>query len=151
MSGLSVSKKRLSLSLFGQAPWNNQVNNKRHWVSTKWYMFPCDELGLLLGSTLHVTWVYVQEKTVQLVLPAKHKNQHIRALIRKQIRCKLIDIIINYEANSRKRSADYFWIKCKILNKNEFFECYVAIYRLRRPLNAKRFTMFLELSDVKIL
>jgi len=62
MSGLFLSKKWLTLSLFEKAPWNNQVNNKRHWESTKWYTFPCDELCLLLGSTLYMTWVCVQEK-----------------------------------------------------------------------------------------
>ena len=64
----------------------------------------------------------MQEKTLQLFLSAKHKNQPIRELIRTQKRCKQIDILINHEANSRRRPADYFCIGRTMLNKDVFVD-----------------------------
>ena len=79
-----------------------------------------------------------KKKTMQLFLPAKHKNQHTKELIRKQIRCKLVDIsstmrsiqgkvwLTISELNVRywiKMSMWFFWVLRSILQIYKTFKC----------------------------
>ena len=85
-------------------------------------MVSCEELCLLVGSTLYVPWVCVEKKQCNYSCQPNRTPNWEECLIRKQIRCKQMDIFIHYAANSGKGSTEYFWIKCKILNKDhEFF------------------------------
>ena len=60
---------------------------------------------------MFIAWIYfacdmsvcARNNTIQLFLPAKYNNQPIRVIFRKQVMCKVLDIFINYEANSEKR------------------------------------------------